>query len=202
LRRFSNKSDATRFANVRSGFVEGLGIHKDRPQRSKKILSKEALPAFPVFEKTFTMHADASHRQLGAVISQENHSMAFCNRKLNEAQTGCTTTERELLSRAETLKEFRMILLGHKMIAWTDHKNLFHDDLKSEHVLRWRLLMKEHGPNICCIKGPENAAADALSRLPSGDEPEKPCVMPSPEELADCFAKNAEENWSFPVSVT
>ena len=27
---FSNKSDATKFATLRSGFVEGLGIHEDR----------------------------------------------------------------------------------------------------------------------------------------------------------------------------
>jgi hypothetical protein len=26
--------------------------------------------------------------------------------------------------------------------------------------------------------------------------------MPSREELADCFTENAEENWSFPVSIT
>jgi hypothetical protein len=43
----------------------------------KKILSKEVPLAFPVFNKTFTMHMDASHRQLGAVISQDNHPMAF-----------------------------------------------------------------------------------------------------------------------------
>jgi hypothetical protein len=26
--------------------------------------------------------------------------------------------------------------------------------------------------------------------------------MPSREELADCFAKDVEENWSFPISIT
>jgi hypothetical protein len=142
------------------------------------------------------MHADASHRQLGAVISQDNHPTAFHSRKLNQAQTRCATAERELLSIVETLKEFRMILLGHKIIMWTDHKNLIHNDLKSERVLRWRLLMEEHGPGVRYVKGPENTAADALSRLPTANGPEKPCVMPSREELADCFAENAEENWS------
>jgi hypothetical protein len=128
--------------------------------------------------------------------------MAFCSRKLNEAQTRCTTAERELLSIVETLKEFRMILLGHKIIIWTDHKNLIHNDLKSERVLRWHLLMEECGPDIRYVKGPENTVADALSRLPTTNDPEKPHVMPSCEKLADCFAENAEENWSFPASVT
>jgi hypothetical protein len=168
---------------------------------AKKILSKEVLLAFPAFDKPFIMHADASHRQLGAVVLQDNHPVAFCSRKLNDAQTCYTTTERELLSIVETLKEFRMILLGHKMVVWTDHKNLIHNDLKSERVLCWRLLMEEHSPDIHHVKGPVNIVADALHRLPAADDPEKPYVMPSREELADCFAKDVEEKWSFPISI-
>jgi hypothetical protein len=168
---------------------------------AKKILSKEVLLAHPVFEKPFVIHADASHRQLGAVISQDDHPIAFCSRKLNDAQTRHATTEQELLSVVETLKEFRMILLGHKMVAWTDHKNLIHNDLKSERVPRWRLLIEEHGPKMHCVKGPENAAADPLSRLPASDNPEKFHVMPSREELAECFAEDVEPTWSFPVSI-
>jgi hypothetical protein len=47
--------------------------------------------------------------------------------------------------------------------------------------------MEEHSPDVRRVKGPENVAADALSGLPAADDPEKPCVMPSREELADCF---------------
>jgi hypothetical protein len=50
--------------------------------------------------------------------------------------------------------------------------------------------MEEHSPDIHYIKGPENIVADALSRLPTTNDPEKPCVMPSCEELADCFAED------------
>jgi hypothetical protein len=87
---------------------------------------------------------------LGAVISQDNHPIAFYSHKLNNAQTRYTTAaEQELLSIVETLfKEFRMNLLGHKIIVWTDHKNLIHNDLKTERVLRWRLLMEDYSPNI------------------------------------------------------
>ena len=95
-----------------------------------------------------------------------------------------------------------MILLGHKLIVWSDHKNLIHNDLKTERVLRWRLLMEEYNPEIRYIKGPENIVADALSRLPTTNDPEKPYVMPSREELADCFAEENENNWSFPISIT
>ncbi len=171
-------------------------------KNAKQILSTEVLLASPVFDKPFTIHTDASHRQLGAVISQDDRPIAFYSRKLNDAQTRYTTTERELLSIVETLKEFRMILLGHDIIIWTDHKNLIHNDFKTERVLRWRLLMEEYRLDIRYIKGPDNIVADSLSRLPTTNNPEKPYIMPSREELADSFAQDTEDNWSFPISIT
>ena len=80
--------------------------------RMKRLIGRSALLAYPNFNKTFVIHTDASHTQLDAVISQDNKPIAFYLRKLNPAQTHYTTTERELLSIVETLKEFRNILLG------------------------------------------------------------------------------------------
>ena len=86
-------------------------------KEAKKILCKETLLAFPVFDKPFTIHTDASHRQLGAVISQDGHPIAFYSRKLNDAQTRYTTTERELLSIVETLKEFRLTVFCRTIVV-------------------------------------------------------------------------------------
>jgi hypothetical protein len=61
--------------------------------------------AYPDFSKPFTIHTDASHYQLGGDISQLGKPIAFYSRKLTDAQTRYTTTERELLSIVETLKE-------------------------------------------------------------------------------------------------
>jgi hypothetical protein len=115
---------------------------------------------------------------LGAVISQNNKPIAFHSKKLNDAQTHYTNTERELLFIAETLKEFRNILLGHRIVVWTDHKNSIHNDLKSERVLCWRLFMEEHDLEIQYIKGDENIVADILSRLPTANDPENPYICP------------------------
>jgi hypothetical protein len=101
--------------------------------------------AFPDFSKPFVIHTDAT--QLGAVISQDDKPIAFYSRKLNPAQTRYTTTERELLSIVETLKEFRNILLGHKVIVFTDHKNLTCKNFNTERVMRWRLVLKNTAQN-------------------------------------------------------
>jgi hypothetical protein len=103
--------------------------------------------------------------QLGAVISQNGKPIAFYSRKLQPAQTRYTTTERELLSIVETLKEFRNILLGQQIVVHTDHKNLTFKNFNTERVMRWRLILEEYGPEIRYVNGPKNIVADALSRL-------------------------------------
>ena len=55
---------------------------------------------------------------------QENKPLAFCSRKSNDTQRNHTTVgEKELLSVAEALKEFRSVLLGQKLAIHADHKN-------------------------------------------------------------------------------
>ena len=105
------------------------------------MLCHETMLAFPDYSKPFEIHTDASAFALGAVISQNKKTIAFYSRKLNLAQTRYTTTERELLSIVETLKEFRTMLLGYKIIVWTDHKNLTCTNFNTERVLRWRLVV-------------------------------------------------------------
>ena len=121
--------------------------------------------AYPDFSKPFQIHTDASHYQLGAVISQNGKPIAFCSWKLNPAQTRYTTTERELLSIVETLKEYCNIFFGHEMEVFTDHKNLTYKQFNTERVMRWRLLIEEFGPKLTYIKGANNIVADALSRM-------------------------------------
>jgi hypothetical protein len=78
----------------------------------KKIISRETLLTYPNFHLPFEIHTDASHTQFGLVILQQKRPIAFYSRKLNPAQMRYTTTERELLSIVETLKEFRKYPVG------------------------------------------------------------------------------------------
>ena len=156
----------------------------------KKVICREVMLAFPNFSKPFVIHTDASHTQLGAVISQDEKPIAFYSRKLNSAQTRYTTTERELLSIVETLKEFRNILLGYPIVVYTDHKNLTCAHFNTERVMRWRLILEEYGPELRYIKGEKNIVADALSRLDLDDS------IPMPEvgdeiSMAEAFAHDS-----------
>jgi hypothetical protein len=117
---------------------------------------------------------------------------AFFSRKLNSAQTRYTTTERELLSIVETLKEFRNILLGYQVIVYTDHKNLTCKNFNTERVMRWRLILEEYGPELRYIKGEQNIVADALSRLDLDDSIPLPSVHKA-NAMAECFNNDGLE---------
>jgi hypothetical protein len=92
--------------------------------------------ACPDFSEPFTIHTDARHCQLGGIVSQEGKPMAFHSRKLTDTHTYHTTTERELLSIVEMLKECRNILLEHTIGVFVDHKNLVCKHFNTERVMR------------------------------------------------------------------
>ena len=170
---------------------EWTDVHQQAFDKIKKLVSKETLLSFPDFSKRFDIHTDASHTQLGAVISQNNKPIAFYSRKLNPAQTRYTTTERELLAIVETLKEFRNILLGHEIRVCTAHKNLTYKTQNTERVMRWRLLIEEFSPDLVYLQGEKNIVADALSRLDidPDDSPDKPNDL----YLAENFAVDDDD---------
>ena len=123
---------------------EWTDVHQKTFDNMKKAIARETILAYPDFSKPFDIHTDASKVQLGAVISQDTKPIAFYSRKLTDTQTRYTTTERELLSIVETLKEFRNILLGQQIVVHMDHKNLTFATFNSDQVMRWRLFIEEY----------------------------------------------------------
>ena len=142
--------------------------HAEAFEKIKQVIAREVILAYPDYSKKFVIYTDASTRQLGGVITQDNRPLAFFSRKLTKAQTKYTVTELELLSIVELLKEFKGMLLGYEIEIWTDHINLTRDSLgldSSDRVLRWRLLLNEYDVTLRYIKGEDNTVADAISRL-------------------------------------
>jgi len=164
--------------------------HQKAFAMAKRVIAKETLLAHPNFNKSFQIHTNASHWQLGAAVSQEGKRIAFHGRALNPAQTRHTTAERELPSTAETVKEYRNVLLGQQIVVFTDHKNPVCKHVNTERVMHWRLLLEEFGPKLTCVKGTNNIVADALSRLETAEE----------ELFAEAFANElANEEEEFPM---
>jgi hypothetical protein len=145
--------------------------HQEAFDKMKALIAKETLLTLPDFSQEFEIHTIASKLQFGACISQNGKPVAFYSNKLQSAQTRYTTTERELLSIVETLKEFLNILLGQRIKVHTDHENLTYKTFNSEQVMRWQLYIEEYLPELQYIKGTHNVVADTLSRLDINETP-------------------------------
>ena len=109
-------------------------------------MAKETIINYSNFNGTFDININASDRQLGAVISQGGKPLALYSRKLRNAYRNYVTTEQELLSTADILKEFRNILLRQSIKFFKDNKNPVHEsELKtSQRLMRWKLLLEEY----------------------------------------------------------
>jgi hypothetical protein len=78
---------------------------------------------FPDFSKHSHIYTDANDRQLGAVIKQDEKTIVCYSRALNSSQQRYTTGKQYLLSIEETIREFRNILLGYKIIVHTEYSH-------------------------------------------------------------------------------
>ena len=92
-----------------------------------------------------------------------------------------------MLSIVKTVKEFKNILLGQQIVVYTDHKNHTYKNFNTDHIMRWRLLIKEFGPTIEYIKGPKNIIANALSRLDLISLPS------NVQDIADCYGLDKDD---------
>ena len=113
----------TRLTSIKRKFKQ-TQVDQDDFKTIKRIVARNNSLIYPDFNEIFKIHTNDSTFQLGAIVGQKGKPIASYSRKLNDAQQRYTVTNRELLSILETLKKFRTILLGQKLIIYTDDKNL------------------------------------------------------------------------------
>ncbi len=87
-------------------------VHQRAFDHIKARFAKDVVLAYSDFSKVFEIYTDASSKQLGAVITQDNRPIAFFSWKLSDAQLKYSVTEIELLAIVNTLKEFKGMLCG------------------------------------------------------------------------------------------
>lgn len=140
-------------------------------QELKNAIITPPVLQYPDFSKEneFILHTDASGYAIGAVLSNSNGKpVAYASRCLNKAESSYATIEKELLAIVWATKHFRPYLYGRHFKIKTDHKPLiylFNMKDPSSRLLKFRLALEEYHFTVEYIKGKENTAADALSRI-------------------------------------
>ncbi len=104
-------------------------VHQRAFYHVKASIAKDVVLAYPDYSKVFEIYTDASNKQLGAVITQDNRPIAFFSWKLSNTQCIYSVTKIELLATGETLKEFKGILWSQNIKVFTNHANLTRDAL-------------------------------------------------------------------------
>lgn len=136
----------------------------------KKIISPPVLQ-YPDFSDSneFIIQTDASGYAIGAILSnKDSNPIAYASRSLNKAEKNYPTIEKELLAIVWACKYFRPYLYGRRFKIQTDHKPLVHlFGMKdpSSRLLKFRLQLEEYDFVVEYVRGSDNAAADALSRI-------------------------------------
>ena len=127
----------------------------------------------------FHIHADASHKAIGAALGQVEEKLPyatyFISKSLSKAKLNYTMTEKELLAVVHSLNKFRHYITSYQTFVHTDHatiKYLMNKPNVNARIIRWLLLLQQFDLTIVDKPDKENVVADFLSRmnLPVGEE--------------------------------
>ena len=92
---------------------------------------KRALISAPIlvlldFSKPFTIETDASSTGVGAVLSQDNHPVAYISKALGPKTQALSTYEKECMALIWAVTKWKSYLQHQEFNIVTDHKSLIH----------------------------------------------------------------------------
>ena len=140
----------------------------------KETLANVTLLFHPKSDAPTCIMTDASDVAVGAVLQQyingEWCPIAYFSKTLKPAETHYSTFDRELLAIYLAIKHFRYFVEGRKIHGLTDHKPLTYalasrTDRHSPRQARHLDFISQFTADIRHVKGTDNAAAGALSRI-------------------------------------
>ena len=170
----------------------------------KTVLRNATMMFHPDFARSFHVYSDASIYAIGGVLQQETvdgvmHPVAFCARKLINAERNYNTTEQEMLAMVYCYRQWRCYLEGVTSLMHTDHEPLTWlatQKSLSRRQAGWMDLMSRYDYKVLYVKGDENVVADALSRRLTLPEPESP----DPDPHAEKFYAFSANSWDGPIA--
>jgi hypothetical protein len=121
----------------------------------------------------FSLYCDSSEWAVGAVLTQSDSQgvdrpISFISQKLSATQRRWATIEKEAYAIIWALNKLKEIIIGSKIIIYTDHNPLTYlteSTAKSAKLIRWSLALQKFEIELRYKKGKFNVVADALSRL-------------------------------------
>ncbi len=168
----------------------------------KQCLMSPPVLAYPDFGVPFILTTDGSHQGLGAVLSQKHGGVekfiAFASRGLRGSERNdknYSAFKLELLALKWAITEkFKEYLMFSKFTVVTDHNPLRYLGTANLGAVeqRWVAQLAEFHFEVLYKPGRLNTNADALSRLPTKEEPErddteKDFIRISSEEVHACL---------------
>ena len=163
-------------------------------------LTEPPVLAYPDYDKPYILETDASAYAAGYILSQKIDGkvrpIAYGGRRLNDAQSNYSTTEKEALAVVLGFQQFDSFLRGNKVKVVTDHialKWLFNYKSPKGRVARWIAYLQQFDFDIEHKPGKSHANADCLSRITTGD------INDNMEELIDRDIFPVESIKSCPV---
>jgi hypothetical protein len=133
----------------------------------KQLLTTTPVLAQPGIDMPFDVYCDASDMDIGVVLMQDGHIIAYASRQLQRHEEHYPTHDLELLAVVLALKVWRHYLLGNLVHIYTDHKSLkylFAQPDLNMRQRRWLELIKDYELEVHYHPGKANVVVDALSR--------------------------------------
>jgi hypothetical protein len=134
----------------------------------KSAMTSTPVLQLPNFHKQFVVETDACDLGIGAVLTQEQHPIAFLSKPLSATHQQLSIYEKEFLALLMAVERWRPYLQRGEFVVKTDHHSLsFLDDQNLQTPLQRKAMSKLMGLQFKIVyrKGAENHAADSLSRV-------------------------------------
>lgn len=164
----------------------------------KMAMSTLPVLALPDFSSTFEVTIDASTVAIGAVLSQQDHRIAFFSKKMFPHMRSSSTYIQELYDITEAVKKWRQYLLGQTFKIYTDHKsikNIMNQTIQTTEQQKWLTKLMGYCYEIHYKPGKQNMVVDALSRVVGPEPPSVFAAVCSPsfpfiEQLRKFFSEH------------
>ena len=142
--------------------------------KSRELLTDTTMLNYPDPNLPTSIMVDASDTAIGGVLQQKQYNewkpIAFFSRKLDKTQQRYSAFDRELFAAYKAVRHFHFLIEGIKFTLYTDHKPLvsaFYSRSDQVILRRARQLsfISEFTTDVTHVKGEDNVAPDALSRI-------------------------------------